>query len=95
MVQVDLHFLLANLDDTAVEAVTLFVLQGNDSVLIDVLMVEMTIDAEDLTLQVEHVVRDIVAVSQLLGQRKIERLAGSHRRELTLESIESNAKTSD
>ena len=46
VVQVYLDFLFANLYDASVEAVALFVLKGYDSVLIDVFMVEVAIDAE-------------------------------------------------
>ena len=54
MVQVYLHLLLANFYDAAVETASFLVLQGNNSIVIDVLMVEMTIDAEYLPVKVEY-----------------------------------------
>ena len=46
VVQVNFHFLFAYFYDTSVETLTFFVLQGNDSVFIDMLVVEMSVDAE-------------------------------------------------
>ena len=65
MVQVDLHLLFTNFYNTSVEALPLFVLQGNDGILIDVLMVEVTVDAEYFALQVENVLRLVVPIGLL------------------------------
>ena len=47
MVQVHLHLLVGHLNDTAVEVVAVLVLQGHHGSLVDVLVVEVSVDGED------------------------------------------------
>ena len=72
VVQVYFHFLFANFYDTSIETLTLFVLQGNDSVFIDMLVVEMPVNAEHIAVKVEYKVVVIVAISLLLGDGEIK-----------------------
>ena len=72
MIQVNLHLLLANSHDMSVKTAALLVLQGNDGIFIDVFVVEMTIDAEHLTVQVKHMLLQVVTVCLLLGDGEVK-----------------------
>ena len=72
VVQVYLHFLFANFYDTSVETLAFFVLQGNDSVFINMLVIEMSVDAEHFAVKVEYEVVVIVTISLVLRNRKVK-----------------------
>ncbi len=93
MVQIHLHLLLAHFHDAAVETLSLFILQWDDSFLVYVLMVEMSVDAEHLTLKVEHVVWGIVTIRLFLRQHKVERLACCYTDHFGFKRIQCNAET--
>ena len=95
MVQVNLHLLLANSHDMAVETAALFVLQRNDGIIIDVFVVEVAIDAEHIAIEVEHILVMILAIALFLAQRELEvltLLCGNH---LLLELVEGETKACD
>ena len=54
MVQVYLYLLLAYLYNTAIETTAFLILQGNHGIIVNVLMVEMTVDAEYLAAKIEY-----------------------------------------
>jgi hypothetical protein len=95
VVEVHLHLLFANLQHATVEALALLVLQGYDGILIDVLVVEVSVDAEHIAIEVEDVFLVILAIALLLAQGELEvltLLCGNH---LLLELIECKTKTSE
>ena len=67
VVQVHLHLFLADFQHATVEAFALLVLQGHDSVLVDMLVVEVSVDAEHLAIEVEHQFIMILAVALFLA----------------------------
>ena len=93
MVQVDLHLLFTNFYNTSVEALPLFVLQGNDGILIDVLMVEVTVDAEYFALQVENVLRLVVPIGLLFRYREIEGVVLLQINDLAFKCVECHSET--
>ena len=52
VVEVHLHLVLADFQHATVETLALFILQGNDSVLKDMLVVEMSVDTKHLTVEI-------------------------------------------
>ena len=54
VVEVHFHLVVGDGEHASVEMVSVFVLQGNDGALEDVLVVEMAVDLEDGTVKVEH-----------------------------------------
>jgi hypothetical protein len=72
VIQVYLNLIFADFDNTSVKTLSLFVLQGNDSVLIDMLMVKVSVDTEYLAAQVEHEVVSIFTIGLVLGDGKVE-----------------------
>ena len=72
VVQVYLYLVFADFDNTSVKTLPLIVLQGNDSVLIDMLVVKVSVDAKHLAAQVEYEVVSIFAIGLVLGDGKVE-----------------------
>ena len=95
MVEVNLHLLFANLQYATIEAVTLLILQGHDGVNIDMLVVEVAIDAEYLACQIQHVFVVIFTIALFLAQRDIEVLAFRSSNHLLLELVECKAEACD
>ena len=95
VVEVYLDFLFANLYDASVETVALLVLQGYDGVLVDVLVVEVAVDAERLAIQVEHVFIHIFTIAIFFAQRDIEGLSLGGGKHLFLELVERKAEAGD
>ena len=95
VIEVHLYLLFANLQHATVEALALLVLQGYDGILIDVLVVEVSVDAEHIAIEVEDVFLVILAIALLLAQGELEvltLLCGNH---LLLELIEGETKAGD
>ena len=92
VVEVNLHFLFANFYDAAIEACTLLVLQGHDGIGIDVLVVEMAIDAEHLAVEVKHEFVVILAIALFLAQRDIEVLTLGGGNHLVFKLVEGKTK---
>jgi len=95
VVQIYFHLLFANLHDASVEAVALIVLQGYDSVLVDMLVVEVAVDTERLAVQVEHVFVHIFTIAFFFAQRDVEVLTFGGGNHLLLELVESKAEAGD
>ena len=95
MVQVDLYLLFAHFHDTSVETLSLFVLQGNDGILIDVLVVEVSVNAEDFAFQVQYMLGLIVTVGLLLGDGEVEGVVLLQVDDLAFKVVECDSKTCD
>lgn len=95
MVQVHLHLLFRHLYYTTHEVVAVLVLQRHYGTLIDVLVVKVTIDGENFTLQIEHAFLFAVAISFVLCQLEGEGLTLLQILDLVFESLQSKAKAAD
>jgi hypothetical protein len=95
VVEVHLYLLFGNLQHATVEALTLLVLQRYDGILVDMLVVEVSVDAEHIAIEVEDIFLVILAIALLLAQGELEvltLLCGNH---LLLKLIECKTKTSE
>lgn len=72
MVEVHLHLIIGNGENTTIEMVAVLILQRNDCTLKDVLVVEVAINLEDAAVEVQHTRLFIIAVCLVLGQFKVE-----------------------
>ena len=95
VVEVHLHFVLADFHHATIEAFALLVLQGHDSILINMLVVEVSVDAEHLAVEVEHQLIVILSITLLLAQCEFEVLTLSGSFHLLFELVESKAKAGD
>ena len=95
VVQVYLDLLLANFHDFPIKAVPVLVLQGDDGIRVDVLMVEMTVDTENLTVQFYYMVQVIIAIRLFLCQRELEILALRHVCQFLFKGIQCETETTD
>ena len=93
MVQVYLHLFFTHLDNTAVETVSFLVLKRNDSILVNMLVVEMTVDTEHLALQIEYQIVPIVAISLIVGNGEVETIAFLQTGNLLFEGVEGYSET--
>jgi len=93
MVQVNLHLFFTHLDNTAVETVSFLVLKRNDSILVDMLVVEMTVDAEHLALQIEYQVVPVVAISLIVGNGEVKTVTFLQTSNLLFEGVEGYSET--
>jgi hypothetical protein len=92
VVEVHLHLVLTDFHDATIETITLLVLQGNDGVLEDMLVVEMAVDAEHLTIEVQYQLVVVFAIAIFLAQRNLEVLAFLGGYHLLLKLVEGKAK---
>ena len=95
MVEVHLYLVLTDFHDTTIETVTLLVLQWDDGILEDMLVVEVAVDAEHLTIKVEYQFVMIFAIAIFLAQRNLEVLAFLSSYHLLLKLVEGKAEASD
>ena len=95
VVEVDSHMVVGNLEHLAIEALALFVLQGQHSTREHILMVEVAVDGKDLALQVYHALSVVVAISLTLGEGKVELSTLLQSFYLFLEILEGEAKSGD
>ena len=95
VVEVDFHVVVGNLEHLAIEALALFVLQGQHGTREHILMVEVAIDGKDLALQVYHALSVVVAISLTLGEGKVELSTLLQSFYLFLEILEGEAKSGD
>ena len=95
VVEVHLYLLFTNFQYATIEALALFVLQGNDGILIDMLVVEVSVDAEHVAVEVEDVLVMIFSIALFLAQRKLKVLAFLSGNHLLLELVEGKTKACD
>jgi hypothetical protein len=93
MVEVDGHGALLNLYHEAVHALALGIDKGNHVAGIDLLVVELAIDAEDVLINIDNILFVAVAIGLVLGEGKVEGVALLEVVELLLESLKSEAQT--
>ena len=95
VVEVHLHLVLIDFHDATIETVSLLVLQRNNGILEDMLVVEVAVDAEHLTIEVEYQFVVIFAIAIFLAQRNLEVLAFLSSYHLLLKLVEGKAEASD
>ena len=95
VVEVYLHFLFAHFHDTTVEATAFLVLQRNDGLGIDVLVVEVSVDAEYLAVEVKHSFVAVFAIAVFLAECEAELLALWNGCDSVLKLVECESKATD
>ena len=95
VVEVHFYLLFTNFQYATIEALALFVLQGNDGILIDMLVVEVSVDAEHVAVEVEDILVMIFSIALFLAQRKLKVLAFLSGNHLLLELVEGKTKACD
>ena len=93
VVEVHFHLVVGDGEHASVEMVSVFVLQGNDGALEDVLVVEMAVDLEDGTVEVEHSRCLIVAVGLVFCQLEVEGGSRIEVHHLFLKLVECHSET--
>ena len=93
MIEVHLHLVVGNLKNTSVETVAILILQGHDGILEDILMIEMSVDAEHLAFEVEDACSLTIAVCLVLVELKLKVGTSLKTYNLLLKLLESNAKS--
>ena len=84
--------ILLDLDDFGHEVVLLFVLKGDDGSFEDVVMVEVAVDGEDLTVQLVYALRHIVAEGLCGLEGEVELCAFLRSHQILLEGVEREAE---
>ena len=92
MIQVNLNLFFAHSQDMSVEMTPFLVLQRDNGPFIDVLVVEMAVNAEHFTVQIEHVLVHVFTVGLFLRNGKLKGVTLVQTDNLLLEGIESYAK---
>ena len=92
VVEVDGHGFVLYLHYEAVHALAIGIHEGDDVAGVDLLVVKLTVHAEDLLVYVEHEILAAVAVGLLLGEGEVEGVALLQVIELLLESLEGEAQ---
>lgn len=95
VVGVDSHAVFFDLHDLGHELMVFAICQGDDGIGVDVIVVEMTIDREYLTVDLVNALRFVGAKGLLRREDKVESIALRMLGYLLLESVEGNAKTSN
>ena len=93
MIEVHLHLVVCNFENTSVETVAILILQGHDGILEDILMIEMSVDAEHLAFEVEDACSLTIAVCLVLVELKLKVGTSLKTYNLLLKLLESNAKS--
>ena len=95
MVGVDGDTVVLNFQHTGHEALVVLVHQGNDGTGVDVLVIEVVVDAEHLALHLVDTLLVVVAESLVGGQREVEGAARQQVDDATLKSIKRHAEATD
>lgn len=95
VVGVDSHAVFFDLHDLGHELMVFAICQGDDGIGVDVIVVEMTIDREYLTVDLVNALRFVGAKGLLRREDKVESIALRMLGYLLLEGVEGNAKTSN
>ena len=72
MIEVHLHLVVGDFENTTIETVSILVLQWHDGIHEDILMVEMSVDAEHLALEVEYSRSLAISISLVLVELKLK-----------------------
>ena len=92
VIEVDSHRLFLHLYHEAIHALAIGIHEGNYVAGIDLLVIKLTIDAEDVLVYIKDEVVAAVAISLVLGKGEVEGVALLQIIELFLESLEGEAK---
>ena len=95
VVGVNGNAIILNLYDSGHELMILAIRQGDDGIGVDVIVVEMTVDRENLALQFMNALRFVGTESLFWLEGKVEGVALRMIDHRLLESVEGDAKTSD
>ena len=93
VVQVHFHLIVSDVHYASEETVAVLVLQRHNSILVDVLVVEMVVDGEDALVDVDDALSHILAIGFLLRQRKLEVVAHFQFQGFFLEGIQRHAES--
>ena len=88
MVEVHCHSVVGHLEHVSEEAVAVLVLQWHDGVLVYIVVVEVSVDAEHALVQLQHTGVLIFAVSLFLRKNEVERRTLLERIYLVFELVE-------
>lgn len=72
MIEVHLHLVVGDFENTTIESVAILVLQGYYGIHEDILMVEMSVDTEHLALEVEYSRSLAISISLVLVKLKLK-----------------------
>ena len=92
MVQVHLHRVFRHINHTTRKAVSVFVLQRNNGIFVDIVVVEVSIDGEYLLVQVDNALLNTLAISLFAFDVQRELLALRQVFHTIFKSVESDAK---
>ena len=93
IIEIHLHLVVGNFANTSVETVAILILQGHDSIHKDILMVEMSVDTEHLTIEVEDARSLTITVGFVLVELKLKVSSSLKTCDLLFKLLESNSKS--
>ena len=93
VIEVHLHFVIGDFENTAVESVAILILQWHDGIHKYILVVEMSVDAEHLAVKVKYARRLTVTIRLVLVKFKLEVCSGSQFGHLLLKLFECDSET--
>lgn len=92
VVEIHFHEVVLNLHHLAHKVIAVFVLKWDDRTLKDILMIEVTINAEYITLYVDNTLVVTVTISLILGELELESSVLVETSDLRLEGRQRNAE---
>jgi len=95
VVEVDLHLVIADGEDEAQKTVSVLVLKREDCTYLYVLSVKLTIDGEDLLVQLDDTLLDVLTVSLVWSQLEVELVTLVEVDYLSLERREGSSHATD
>ena len=93
VIEVHLHFVIGDFENTAVESVAILILQWHDGIHKYILVVEMSVDAEHLTIEVEDACSLTITVGLVLVELKLKVGSSLKTCDLLFKLLESNSKS--
>ena len=93
VIEVHLHLVVGDFENTAVESVAILILQWHDGIHKYILVVEMSVDAEHLAVKVKYARRLTVTIRLVLVKFKLEVCSGSQFGHLLLKLFECDSET--
>ena len=93
VIEVHLHFVIGDFENTTVESVAILILQWHDGIHKYILVVEMSVDAEHLAVKVKYARRLTVTIRLVLVKFKLEVCSGSQFGHLLLKLFECDSET--
>ena len=95
MVQVNLYLVISNVKHMTHEMVSILILQWHHSILENIFVVEMTVDAEYFLFQIEHTLVYIFSISLFGSQREVKFSVFFHVLNSIFKVFERNTETAD